>query len=173
MKQYLNMSAPWYVMQKKLAAFFELDSSVSVGDVTPIDGAEPGNYAVTVSVSNFAKADALDKTLRKTYEFGNIKLRVNVDGVAYDNMPKETPEETLKNAFAHNRLIRGVVKEDGNGFERTFVVVEPDVLQFRADNLADYRRNISMLAADVAAELFDFDGDDGTVFCTADLRENA
>lgn len=166
MKQYLNMTAPWYVQQEKLAAFFELDDSVSVGDVTPIDGAEAGNYVVTVSVSNHAKAAALDKHLRKTYEFGNVTLRVNVLDVA----DEETPEEILKNAFAHNRLIRGVVHEDGNGFERTFVVAEADVLQFAADNLADYRRNISMLASDVGSELFELDG--GVSFCTADLREN-
>lgn len=167
MKQLVNMSAPWYVQQRKLAAFFELDEAVSVGDVTPIDGGAAGEYGVTISVSNRAKANALAKTLRKSYEFGGVTLRVNVLDVADD----ETPEETLKDAFAHNRLVRGVAHEDANGFERTFVVVEPDVLQFRADNLADYRRNVSMLAADAAAELFEFDGG-GVTFCTADLREN-
>lgn len=166
MKQLIEMTAPWYVQRKKLEAFFELDESVSVGEIAPIVGAGAGEYGVTVSVSNHAKADALAKILRKTYEFSGVTLRVSV----VDTADEATPEETFKDAFAHNRMVRGVTHEDANGFERTFIVVEPDILQFRADNLADYRRNVSKLASDVAAELFETDA--GVAFCTADLCEN-
>lgn len=160
----LNLSAPWYIHAKKLAAIFAMDENVTVGDVTETDG----GYVVNVSVSNHAKAAALDKILKKSVSFGNITLLVSV----VDTTDDETLIETLKDAFAHNRLFRRIETEpDMTGTtERTFIIAEPDVIQFYADDLSDYRRNFNGLAADVARELFDVDGD--VNFCTADLTEN-
>lgn len=161
--QKLDLSAPWYQHRAKLAALFELDEQVSVG---PVEQSESGP-SVTVNVSNHAKAAALRKLLACP-EFGNVRLAVVVIDTAEEN---ETPADVLRAAFAYNPLFRGVeVNTDPTGTDWTYLVTEPDVVQFRADNLADYRGNMSMLAADAAMDILTLDA--GTAVCTAALNEN-
>lgn len=157
----LNLSAPWQIHRNKLAEVFHFDESVTVGDV--VDSA--GGCAVTISVSNHAKAAALNKLLKKTVEFGGVTLTVVVE----DTAEEESVTELLKDAFSHNHLIRGVetIRNPTIG-ERAFVVIEPEIMQFWADNLADYRGNVSILAADAAQDVFV----DDVNFCTAALNEN-
>lgn len=157
----LKLSSPWETYRNKLAAFFELDECVTVGDVTDIDGGK----TVTVSVTNRQKAAALEKVLRKRVEFGNVVLTVTV----YDASGEETLADVLKAAFAYNETVRRVMTgTDHTGTEHIFVICEPDVVQFFNDDISDYQGNFNALAADVARELFDAEAH----FNTADLREN-
>ena len=158
-----NLSAPWYEHQKKLAAMFELDEDVSV---SPISDGEDGPY-ITVSVSNHAKAAALGKILKKSVEFGGVTLNVTVVDVAAE----ETPAEIARAAFAYNRMVRDIRTDtDAAGAEHTYVIFEPDVMQFFNDDLSDYRGNFNALFEDAARDLFAVDP--SVNFCTADLREN-
>lgn len=158
----LNLSAPWHIYRSKLAALFELDEAVNVG---PVVNSENGP-TVTLKVSNHVKAAALKKTLKSSVEFGNVTLNIVLEDTAED----ETEVEVLKAAFAYNRLVRGVETfTDQTGTNHCYLIMEPDVLQFYADNLADYRGNISLLAEDAARDVLELTD---AVVCTADLAEN-
>ena len=159
----LKLTAPWHIFRNKLAAMFELDEEVSV---SPVSDGENGKY-ITVSVSNHAKAAALGKILPKSVEFGIVPLTVTVTDVAAE----ETPAEIARAAFAYNRMVRDIRTDtDAAGAEHTYVIFEPDVMQFFNDDLSDYQGNFNALFEDAARDLFDVDP--SVNFCTADLREN-
>lgn len=158
----LELSTPWQIHRQKLAALFELDEQVTVG---PVEQSENG-YTVTVSVNNHVKAAALCQILACP-EFGNVKLSVIIE----DTSEEETPADIFRAAFTYNRKFCGVeVNTDMTGTEWTYLIAEPDVIQFPADNLADYRGNFTMLIADAARDVLSLDA--GTAVCSADLREN-
>lgn len=167
-KQRLDLSAPWEVYRAKLAAFFAYDDEVSVSPVQD-DSAhgDDGAKAVTLSVSNHAKAAALKKLAERALDYG-AGFRVVVD----DTTTEESVADTLKAAFAYNPLLLRVDEiEDTAGAVWTFAVMEPETLQFFTDCFPqDYCGNETALAADVARELFDIP--DNAHFCTADVREN-
>lgn len=161
--QKLDLASPWQIHRQKLAAIFQYDEQVTVG---PVETTESG-ASVTVSVSNRAKAAALRKLLACP-EFGNVRLSVAVIDTAEET---ETPADILRAAFAYNPLFRGVeVNADPTGTDWTYLVTEPDVVQFRADNLGDYRGNMSMLAMVAARDVLNLDA--GVAVCTAALDEN-
>lgn len=162
-KNNLELYSPWERHRQKLEVMFSLDEQVTVGEVERIGD----DYAVTVKVSSHTKAVALEKLLASP-EFGNVKLSVIVE----DTAQEETPADILRAAFAYNRAIRSVeVKTDSTtGTKLTYLVTEPNIFQFQADNLADYRGNESLLAADVVREAITIGA--GTSVCTADLRED-
>lgn len=163
MKTTLNLSNPVYIYRAKLAALFELDEEVTVGAV---ENTEDG-ASVTIKVSSRVKADALRKVLKPSADFGGLALSVVIE----DTSGEETPADILRAAFAYNRLFQGVeTQDDPTGAVWTYLVAEPTVAQFPADNLADYRRNVSMLTADVARDVLT--DVPGVAVCTADLREN-
>lgn len=158
----LKLSAPWYKYRNELAALFELDEQVSVSAIENQDG----GGTVTVSVFNHEKAVALFKILKDKLDFGSYSLRVKVE----DTSGEETEADVLRAAFAYNRRVRGVrTVEDATGTEWCYLVMEPDVIQFFNDNLADYRRNTTILSADAAADVLALNV---TRVCTADLTEN-
>lgn len=164
MQKKLDLSAPWYQYRAELAAVLERDEDVSVGPVEDTDKSDV--KSVRVSVSNHTTAAALAKLLQPK-QLGNVTLNFEVQ----DTAQEETLADILKDAFAHNRLVRGVERRiDPAGMVWTYLVMEPDVIQFPADNLADYRGNVSMLAADAARDVLTLDM--GTAVCTIDLREN-
>lgn len=158
----LNLASPWQIHRQKLAALFELDEQVTI---SPVEQSESG-YTVTVSVNNHAKAAALRQILACP-EFGNVRLAV----VVIDTAAEETPADVLRAAFAYNRLFRGVeVANDPTGTDWTYLIAEPDVVQFPADNMSDYRGNVTALVADAARDALNLDA--GTAVCTAALNEN-
>lgn len=158
----LDLASPWQIHRQKLAALFEYDEQVSVG---PVEQSENGP-SVTVSVNSHVKADALRKCLASP-GFGDVLLSV----VVLDTAAEETPTDILKAAFAYNPLVRGVETQiDPTGTPWTYLVMEPDIVQFPADNLADYRRNQTMTAEQAARDVLSLNA--GTAICTADLREN-
>lgn len=159
-----DLSAPWQQYRAELAALLELDEDVTVGPVEDTD--ESGVKSVTVSVSNHTTAAALAKLL-KPKPCGNVTLNFKVE----DTAQEETLADILKDAFAHNRLVRGVETQiDPTGTAWTYLVMEPDIVQFPADNLADYRRNMTLTAEQAARDVLTLEP--GTSICTADLREN-
>ena len=158
----LDLSAPWQTHRSKLAAIFELDEQVEVG---PVEQRETGPV-VTVRVTDHHKAAALKKLLASP-EFGNVKLSVVVE----DTAAEESPADTLRAAFAYNRLFRGVeVNTDLTGTDWAYLVAESAPVQFFADNLNDYRGNVTLLAADAARDVLNLD--EGTAVCSAALDEN-
>lgn len=160
--QKLQLSSPWQIHRQKLAALFELDEQVTVG---PVETTESGP-TVTVRVADHHKAEALKKILACP-EFGNVRLSVVVE----DTAAEETPADILRAAFAYNPLFKGVeINTDPTGTDWAYLVAWPDVVQFPADNLSDYRGNMSMLAETAARDVLTLDA--GTAVCTAAIDEN-
>ncbi len=158
----IDLASPWQIHRQKLAAVFELDEQV---DVSPVENTENGPV-VTVRVKNHAKAAALEKILACP-EFGNVHLSV----VVVDTAKEETSADILRAAFAYNPLFRGVeINTDPTDTDWTYLVAWDDIVQFPADNLNDYRGNMSMLVADAARDVLTLDA--GTAVCTVDLMEN-
>lgn len=166
MTRKLDLSSPWQIYRQELAALLEYDDAVRVGPVE--DGDESGQKFVTVEVSNHTTAAALEKLL-KPKEFGNVTLTVEVK----DTAQEETLADILKDAFAHNPIVRGVETQiDPTGTAWTYLVMEAEFVQFPADNLADYRRNQTLTAEQAARDALSLSLEAGTAICTADLREN-
>ena len=162
----LDLSAPWQIYRQELAKLCEGDDAVTVGPVG--EGYESEQKYVTLEVSNHTTAAALEKLFKepKTLECG-VKVFVKVK----DTAQEETLADILRDAFAHNRLVRGVeTQTDPTGTQWTYLVMEPDVLQFPADNLADYRRNMTLTAEQAARDVLTLEA--GTAICTAALDEN-
>ena len=123
---------------------------------------------VIVTVATHEKAVALEQLLRKTVSFGNVTLTVRVHETG-----ENRPADVLKAAFAYNPMVSAVYEVEGTGaaMGRTYVVFEPDVVQFFNDDLTDYLGNFTAIAADVARDLFNVEGN--VSFCTRDLEENS
>lgn len=167
MMRKLDLSAPWQIYRQELAALLEYDDAVRVGPVEDTDDAS-GKF-VTVEVSNHTTAAALEKLFAEPKTFGNVTLTVEVK----DTAQEETLADILKDAFAHNPIVRGVeTQTDPTGTQWTYLVMEPEILQFPADNLEDYRRNMTLTAEQAARAALSLSLEAGTAICTADLREN-
>lgn len=167
MMRKLDLSAPWQIYRQELAELFAFDDAVTVGPVEEGYGYESENQSVTLEVSNHTTAAALEKLFKEPKTFGNVKLTVEVK----DTAQEETLADILRDAFAHNRLVRGVeTQTDPTGTQWTYLVMEADILQFPADNLADYRRNMTLTAEQAARDVLTLEA--GAAICTAALDEN-
>lgn len=165
--QRVDLSSPYEVFRSKLAALFAYDEEVTVSAVQDDSESGEGAKAVTLFVSNHAKAAALKKLAEHTLDYGK-GFRVIVE----DTAAEESIADTLKAAFAYNPLLRGVKSVvDTAGAEWVFAVMEAEPLQCFTDCFPqDCNGNFTALASDVAAELFEVPAN--THFCTADLRKN-
>ena len=165
MIKHLDLSSPWQIYRQELAQLFGGDDAVTVSPVGDYD--TDGNKYVTLEVANHTTAAALEKLFKEPKTFGNVKLTVEVK----DTAQEETLADILRDAFAHNRLVRGVEMQiDPTGTQWTYLVMEADILQFPADNLADYRRNMTVTAEQAARDVLTLEA--GTAICTAALNEN-
>lgn len=167
-QQGVSLSPPWAVYREKLAKLFELDGKVTVGPVVDI----PGGKAIHIRTEDHGKADALYAFLNKSVRFGSVSMNIVVhDDSKYNALVVVGGiEGRIKAAFAGNRLVRRVeTVTDSRGFEHTWLVMEPAVVQFWADNLADVHGNLTLTAEQLARDVLDIPG---VAICTADLREN-
>lgn len=162
----LDLSSPWQIYRQELAELSALDDAVTVG---PVEGGdESETKLVTLEVANHTTAAALKKLFAKPK---TLECGVTVSVIVKDTAQEETLADILRDAFAHNRLVRGVeTQTDPTGTQWTYLIMEADILQFPADNLADYRRNMTVTAEQAARDVLTLEA--GTAICTADLREN-
>lgn len=165
------LEAPWYTYQKKVKALFERDEDINVGEIYVPDNAD-ANFMFDIEVCNHDKFVALDRVMPKIRRFGNVVLGVclydeeNSDAV-------DTGIELYKTVFEGNPIVKDIKDSvDQTGTRHGYVRFQPEVIQFFDDNLADYSRNWSGLAQDIANEVFGSDFH-GVHFCTADKKEGA
>lgn len=171
MKYGVNQEAPWHDYQKMLKALFAWDDEIEVGEVEEAPGDDASRYILTVKVHNREKYEALVKALPDYRLFGNVQMairKVNMDtkssGVDW--------KKVFLTLFGDNSpLIRDVRErvDERTGVKATYVRFEPKVLQFHSDNMADYDGNTTMLAADMAREVFSLPA--GIFLCTGYLNE--
>ena len=146
----LKLSPPWITYIHMLEAMFDGDPLIAFN----VDAKVP---VVTISISDGDKAAAIAKLLPSEKKFGNITLRIIIDG-PMSNRAFTSTKELFEVAFAKNPAFAYCVAPAQEGYyyvDFTYVVFKNCVVQFFNDNLNDPHGLVSTLYQDIAAELFD------------------
>lgn len=165
----MKLEAPWYSFQKKVKALFGQDPDIIVGELEEMTGGD-AQYGFSIEIRNHEKFLAFDSVFPKVKTFGNVAVCITLydeeNGVKQDNAV-----ETYRTIFDGNPLVKDVRDAvDFTGTRHGFVRFQPQVIQFFADNTADFDGNWSGLAQDIAREIF-ADEFRGIHFCTAAVGE--
>ena len=157
MEEKVSMVSPWMDYVKKLEAFFQKDDAVKIEF---IDGEA---REVKVYVEGGRKAEALEKLLPKSIDFGNVTVKVTVVPANLE----ESKAALFRAAFEGNDAVNFIetVTPPFSSNSFTYVVFEKDVVQYWNDNLGDFYGLSSTLYQDLAKEIFN-GNDDGIYFCT-------
>ena len=151
----LGLSAPWVLFARDVEVLFAGDPDVEVtADAMP-DG--DGTYVVAIRVRGEDKAKAVCEVMPESVRFGDVDVLVNVIPASAE----PTIEHALRRAFAGNESVRAIHAVGGTGTPRdgtTYVMFEPGVVQYAADDLSDYNGIRTTLLQDVAARVLDVGG---------------
>ena len=162
----LKSLSPWEITYKKINAMFEEDHEVNV--IIDRD-VKNDTYINTVKlyVDNADKAYALHELLKRSYDYGSIKLEVIVVPTSKGNVTVTdwTGPVLYEAAFYRNPIFEYAI--DGPSVFTnpiTYVVFHPQVIQYFTDDLGDINGYHSTLAQDIAKDIF-IDSDD-VFYCT-------
>jgi len=162
----LKILSPWAIYIKKITALFDGDPQIACN----VDFSSSEPYII-LSCNNGDKVAALLQILPEEIEFGNIKLKVGVDGTP-SNRAFKTKKELFETAFAGNPCFAYAVTPGDEVWylSTTYVVFKNCVVQFFADNLNDCHGVISCLYQDLAEELLTGPAVEGGVFFNTDVE---
>lgn len=159
----LKILPPWTIAIRKLEALFDGDPQIAFNcDFT---GVQP---VVVLSCNNGDKVAALDQILPEEVNFGNVSLKVAVDGTP-SNRTFTSKVELFDTAFKGNPVYAYSVCPAEEGYQwigTTYVVFNNCVVQFAADNLNDCHGVISTLYETIADELLTGPATEGVFFNT-------
>lgn len=159
----LKMSPPWSVYISKVEALFDGDPQIACNVSHTSD-----NPYIILACNNGDKVAALQQILPSEVKFGNITLKVEIDGVP-SNRTFRTKKELFEVAFEKNPAFAYAVCPTEDGYEwfaMTYVVFKNHVVQFFADNLNDCHGIISTLYENIAEEILTGEGVKGVYFNT-------
>lgn len=159
----LKISPPWITYINKLQALFDSDPQIAF-NVKYNSGAPE----VVLATNNGDKATALTKLVPATKEFGNVVLKITIDG-PFTNKAFPTLTDLFNTAFEKNPVYAYCVEPTQEGywfFDFAYVVFKNCVVQFFNDNLNDAHGVISTLYQDIAAEIFEEANLPGVHYCT-------
>lgn len=159
----LKISPPWVTYINKVQALFDGDPQIACN----VKWNAP-NPAITLACNNGDKVAALLQILPTEVKFGNIVLKVNVDGIP-SNRAFVNKKELFEVAFEKNPAFAYAVApaDDGyNWFDMVYVVFKNCVVQFFNDNLNDCHGVISTLYQDIAEEVLTGESVQGVYFNT-------
>lgn len=159
----LKILSPWSIYIKKAEALFDGDPQIACN----VDYTHKEPYIV-LACNNGDKVTALQHILADEVDFGNVKLKIYVDGTP-SNKAFKTKKELFETAFAGNPAFAyavAPVEEGASWFDMVYVVFNNCVVQFFADNLNDCHGVISTLYQDIAAEILTGPGAQGVYFNT-------
>lgn len=147
-----RLSPPWHIYRKKLRSLFEEDDQVNVGEL--VEGAA-GQYTAEITVSDKEKQAALQQIIIQNVEIGNIKITFTfADPLDIPQANGDVSLETFIAAFKGNPiLVKAMRAETPVGGTQCFAIFKKEVIQFYADNIADYYGNYNGLAVDIAKEV--------------------
>lgn len=162
----LKISPPWVTYMNKLQALFDGDPQIAFN----IDYA---NMTVALAGNNGDKNAALQRLLPTEKKFGNITLKIIVDG-PISNIAFPTQKDLFDTAFKGNPAYAYSVSPSADTwfFNMTYVVFKNCVVQFFNDNLNDCHGLISTLYQDIAAEIFE-DANLNGVYYNTDVERGA
>lgn len=159
----LKILPPWSITIRKIEALFDGDPQIACN----VDFAST-SPSIVLSCNNGDKVTALLKILPDEIAFGNVKLKVAVDGIP-SNRAFANKKELFETAFAGNPAFAYAVSPADDGyswFSMVYVVFKNYVVQFFADNLNDCHGVISTLYQDIAEEILTGEGAQGVYFNT-------
>ena len=160
----LKLAPPWITHMNMIQALFDGDPQIACN--INWSSADP---SIVLATNNADKATALARILPEQVTFGNIILKISIDG-PFSNRAFTTPKELYETAFDKNPAFAYCVAPAQEGFhwvDFTYVVFKNCVVQFFNDNLNDPHGVISTLYQDIAAEVLtnDFTGAN-VCYCT-------
>ena len=152
----MKMLSPWEVQVNRIRAFFAKDERVTVRY-------NPKTPEVALLVKGTAKAEALEYLMPSCYEYGSVVLYVNI--VPDNSEPDEL--QIVKDALEGNKAVsRFETLEQGPMAGATYVVFQPDIVQFLNDDISDVDGKHSTLMQYLAGKIFDPEMTNGFFFCT-------
>ena len=143
----LKILPPWSIVIKEIEALFDGDPLIACN--VDYSGTSP---SIVLACNNGDKVAALQQILPEDLSFGNVKLKVAVDGTP-SNRKFTSKVELFDTAFAGNPVYAYSVcpaEEGYQWFAVTYVVFKNHVVQIFADNLNDCHGVISCLYQDLA-----------------------
>lgn len=146
----LKILPPWSIIIKKFEALFDGDPLIACN--VNYAGTAP---SIVLACNNGDKVAALQQILPEKIYFGNIALKVAVDGTP-SNRVFTSKVELFDTAFKGNPVYAYSIcpaEEGYQWFAFTYVVFKNHVVQVFADNLNDCHGVISCLYQDIAEEL--------------------
>lgn len=170
-KEDTKLSPPWYVLYDTISACFGVDSLIEVSDFIE----EGRNFRVNLTTAVFKKARALDEILIHEFNFGNIKVFLDVlfedkklDINFYNNyltsaqMVNECQKQVKKiiddalrtNPYYISAILvpdMPLIPECVRG--SVSLNFDNKIIQFYADDIADIFGNRNVIAADAFKEL--------------------
>ena len=165
----LKILPPWVIKVREFEALFDGDPQIACN--CNFAGSEP---SIVLACNNGDKVAALQQILPSEIGFGNIKLKVAVDGVP-SNRAFVSKVELFDTAFKGNPAYAYSVCPAEEGYQwigTTYVVFNNCVVQFAADNLNDCHGIISTLYETIANELLTGPATDGVFYNTNVERAN-
>lgn len=157
----LKILPPWTIAIRKFEALFDGDPLIACNcDFT--------NPSIVLACNDGDKVAALYQILPDEISFGNVKLKVMVDGVPSNRVFK-SKVELFNTAFKGNPAYAYSVCPAEEGYQwigTTYVVFNACVVQFEADNLNDCHGIISTLYQTIADELLTGPATEGVFYNT-------
>lgn len=146
----LKILAPWAICIKKIEALFGGDPQIHC--YTDYSGDDP---YIILACTNGDKVRALQLILPEEFEFGNVTLKVDIDGAPSD-IAFTSKKQLFETAFSGNPAFARAFAPAEEGYEwfaMTYVVFKNCVVQFFADNINDCHGVISCLYQDLADDI--------------------
>jgi hypothetical protein len=159
----LKILPPWTILVRKLEALFDGDPQIAFN--VDFSGKHP---SVVLSCNNGDKVAALCQILPDEVSFGNVTLKIMIDGVP-SNRTFTSKVELFDTAFDKNPAYAYSVCPAEEGYQwigTTYVVFNNCVVQFAADNLNDCHGVISTLYETIASELLTGPATEGVFYNT-------
>ena len=165
----LKLLPPWTIVIRKFEALFDGDPLIAFN--CNFAGTEP---TLVLACGNGDKVTALQQLLPDEITFGNVTMKVIVDGTP-SNRGFTSKVELFDTAFKGNPAYAYSVCPAEEGYRwigSTYVVFKNCVVQFAADNLNDCHGIISTLYQDIAKEILTGPATDGVYYNTDVERAN-
>lgn len=158
----VGKKAPWYSYFDKLGKIFSGDKGIRIRQSA--NGSDIDFYFDDVD-----KMNAMSRILGPRAVFGNFVVSHHYH--APNTTVEPATQDDYRILFEGNSNVSRIVKS-GNPVvgERTYVVFNPDVVQWYDDNLMDISGNRTTVMEDIAREVFESATRYGASFCTETVR---
>lgn len=141
----VKLSSPWDIFVKQLKELFGYDRDIKV----LYTDEEP--YKIDILVDSEDKYNALTQLMPPEKEFGNVKVQINI----FASNKEKNDCDLFAILFKDNPILRGIVPRTlPAGDEINYLMFNPEVAQYYADNLMDPYGNNNELYADIARTVF-------------------